>query len=84
MDVRIDRLVRLEIEGNFLFLAFVREDRADEENEAIRWYTVIKLQALLSTCDRCKHRQPVDARLDVGCGTVFLRKHGRSARDLVL
>ena len=30
VGVRVDGLVRLEIEGNFLFLAFVREDRADE------------------------------------------------------
>ena len=42
-NVRINGLMRLEIEGDLLFLAFVRENRADEENETVWWYSVVEL-----------------------------------------
>jgi hypothetical protein len=29
-DARVDGFVRLEIKGDFLFFAFVRQDRSDE------------------------------------------------------
>jgi hypothetical protein len=38
---RIDRLVWLKIEGDFLFLAFVGEDSPDEQHEAVGWYSVV-------------------------------------------
>lgn len=83
-DVRVDRLVRLEVKRHLLFLPFIRQDRTDEEHETVWWYTVVQLETLLGTGDGGEHRQPVHSRLDVGSGTVFLRQHRRYTRDLIL
>ncbi len=84
VNVRVDRLVRLEVEGNLLFLAFVCEDRSDEKNEAVWRYSVVQLQSLLGGGDGSKDGKTVDSRFDVGRSTVFLRQHSRYSRDLIL
>ena len=65
LDARVDGLVRLEIERDLLFLSFIREDRSNEEHEAVGWDTVIQLETLLGRGDGCKHGETIDTRLDV-------------------
>ena len=43
-DIRIDGLVRLEIAGDFLFLAFIGEDGADEADKAVGGNTSVQLE----------------------------------------
>ena len=74
----------LEIERDLLLLALIRQDRSDEQHEAIWRDTVVQLQTLLRTGDGCKHRETIDTRFDVRRSTVLLRKHGRDTRDLIL
>lgn len=76
--------MRFEIERDLLFLAFVRKDCADEENQTIWGHAVVKLEALLGTSDSSQHREPIHTRLDVGGGTILLREHGGCTRYLVL
>ena len=76
--------MRFKIEGNFLFLAFVGQDRPDKQDEAIWWDTVVQLQPLLGTRDRSQYGQSVDTGLDVGRSTVLLRQHGGDTGDLIL
>lgn len=84
LDVRVDGLVRLKIKRNFLFLAFVSEDRADEEHEAVGGHSVVELEPLLGAGDGCQDGETVDSGFNVGCCTVFLRQHGRRPRYLIL
>lgn len=76
--------MRFKIEGDLFFLAFVGQDRPDEQDQAVWWNTVVQLQPLLSTGDRGQHGQSVDPGLDVRRSTVFLRQHGGNAGDLIL
>ena len=55
-DARVDGLVRLEIERDLLFLSLIGQDRANEQHEAVGWYTIIQFQALLGTSDGREHR----------------------------
>ena len=71
-DVRVDRLVGLEIERDLLLLTFVGQDCTDEENEAIRRDTVVQLETLLCGRDGRKHRESIDTGLDVRSRTVLL------------
>ena len=73
-----------KVEGDLLFLAFVRQDCADEQDQTIWWNTIVQFQPLLGACDRGQHRQSVDPGLDVGRSTEFLRQHGGDTGDLVL
>ena len=70
--IRVDGLVRLKIKRHLLFLAFISQDSADEENEPVGRHSVIQLETLLSTRDGSQHRQPIDTRLDVRGRAVFL------------
>lgn len=81
---RIDRLVRLEIEGHLLLLALVGQDGPDEQHETIGRDTVVKFETLLGTRDGSQYRLPVHTRLDVRCSTVLLRQHVCSTRNLIL
>lgn len=71
--VRVDGLVWLKVERHFLFLAFVREDRADEQHQAIRGNSIVQFETLLSTRDSGQDRETVNAGFDVGGSSVFLR-----------
>ena len=73
---RVDRLVGFKVEGDLLFLAFVGQDRSDEQDKTVWWNTIVQLQPLLGTGDRGQYGQSVDPGLDVGCSTIFLRQHG--------
>ena len=84
VHIRVDGLVRLEIERDLLFLPLVGQNRADEQHEAVRWHTCVQLQTLLGTRNRSQNRETVDTGLDVGRSTVFLRQHRGNTRDLVL
>lgn len=48
---RIDGLVGFEVEGHFFLLPFVRENRADEDDEAIVRASGVKLETSLRGCD---------------------------------
>lgn len=82
--LRIDRLVWFKIKRNFLFFSFISQDRPYKQYKTVRWDTIIKFEALLSASNGCEHRLPIHSRLDVRRRTVFLGKHGRSTRDLIL
>jgi len=84
VNLRVDGLVRFEIERHLLFFALVCENGPDEQDEAIGRNSVVELQPLLSTCDCGKHRESINARLDVGCGSVLLRQHGGRTGYLIL
>ena len=74
----------LKVEGHFLLLTFVRQDRPDEQHESIWGYTVVQLETLLGRRDGGEHRETINTGLDVGCRTVLLREHGRDSGDLIL
>ena len=76
--------MRLKVEGDFLLLALIRQDRTHEQNETVRRDPIVELQALLRAGDSCKYRLPVHARLDIRRRTVLLRQHRRRSRDLIL
>ena len=76
--------MRLEVEGNFLFLALVREDGADEQHQTVRRHPVVEFETLLGGGNGGEHGQSVDTRLDVGGRSVFLRQHVLHARYLIL
>ena len=84
MDVRIDWLVRLEVEGNFLFLAFIRQDRADEQHQTVRGHPVVQLETLLGRGDGSEHGETVNPGLDVGGRSILLRQHGGDPGNLIL
>ena len=84
MDVRIDRLVGLEVEGNFLFLALIREDGADEQHQTVRGHPVVQLETLLGGCDGGEHGETVDSGFDVGGRSILLRQHGGNTGNLIL
>ena len=74
----------LEVEGNFLFLALVREDGADEQHQTVRRHPVVELETLLGRGDSGEHGETIDPGFDVGGRSVLLRQHGRDTRDLIL
>jgi hypothetical protein len=76
--------VRFKIEGDLLFLAFVCQDRSNEQDKTVWWNTIVQLQPLLGTGYRGQYGQPVDPGLDVRRGTIFLCKHGGDTGDLIL
>ncbi len=76
--------MRLKIERDFLFLAFVCEDRADEEHETVGGNSVVELEPLLSAGDGRQDGETVDSGFNVGRRAVFLRQHGRRPRYLIL
>ena len=73
MDIRVDRLVGLEVERDLLLLPFVRQDGSNKKHETIRRHPVVQLETLLRRGDGREHRETVDTGLDVGRSTVFLR-----------
>ena len=46
-NVRVDRLVGLEVERDLLLLALIRKDHTDEKHEPVRGHTVIQFETLL-------------------------------------
>ena len=76
--------MRFKVEGDLLFLAFVGQDRPDEQDQAVRWNTIVQFQPLLSAGDRSQHGQSIDSGFDVRRSAVFLRQHGGDTGDLVL
>jgi len=76
--------MRFKVERDLLFLAFVGQDRPNEQNQAVWWNTVVQFQPLLSAGDRGQHGQSVDSGLDIRRSAVFLRQHGGDTGDLVL
>jgi len=76
--------MRFKVEGDLLLLAFVGQDRSDEQDQAVWWNTIVQFEPLLSAGDRGQHGQSVDSGLDVRRSTVFLRQHGGDTGDLVL
>jgi len=76
--------MRFKIEGDLLFLAFVGQDRPDEQDQAVWWNTIVQFQPLLGAGDRGQHGQSIDSGLYVRRSAVFLRQHGRDTGDLVL
>ena len=81
---RVDGFVRFKVEGDLLLLAFVGQDRSDEQDQAVWWNTIVQFQPLLSASDRGQHGQSVDPGLDVRRSTIFLRQHGGDTGDLIL
>ena len=71
-DVRVDRLVGLEVERDLLLLPFVRQDGTDKKHETVRRHPVVQLETLLCGRDGRKHRESVDTGLDVRSRTVLL------------
>ena len=76
--------MRLEVEGNFLFLALVREDGADEQHQTVRRHPVVELETLLGGGDGGEHGETIDPGFDVRGRSVLLRQHGRDTGNLIL
>ena len=55
----------LEIERNFLLLAFIRQNRSDEEDQAVWRNAAVKLEPLLRTGDGSEYRKTIDSGFDV-------------------
>ena len=72
-NIRVDRFMGLKVERNFLFLAFVCQDRTDEQDQTVRRHSRVEFETLLGGSDCGEDGLSVDARLDVGRCTVFLR-----------
>ena len=71
--LRVNRFVRLKIERNLLFLALVCQDRTDEQDQTVWRHSRVEFETLLGGSDCGEDGLSVDARLDVGRCTVFLR-----------
>jgi hypothetical protein len=69
---RVNRLMRLKIKGYFLLLSFVREDRPDEEDQAVGRHSAVEFKTLLRARDRSQHGEAINARLDIRCCAIFL------------
>ena len=82
VERRVDRLEGFEVDVDLLLLALVRDDRAAVDDEAVRRHFCVQLQSVLDRGDGAQHGQPVDARLDVGSGAVFVSQHLADSANL--
>lgn len=70
----VDGLERLEVDVDLSLLPLGGQDFTTVDDEPVRRYFVVELEALLGRCDGRQDRLSVNARFDVGRGTLWWRR----------
>lgn len=73
---------RFEIDINFLFFSFIRQDGSTVNDQTIIGYFRVEFESLLSRGNRGEYGESVHSGFNVGRGTVLLGQHGGQLRDL--
>mmetsp|Transcript_6559 Transcript_6559/g.12000 ORF Transcript_6559/g.12000 Transcript_6559/m.12000 type:complete len:219 (-) Transcript_6559:9-665(-) len=81
---RVDGLERLEVDVQLLFFAVVCHDGSCVHNQSIRRNLIVQLETLLRRGDSAQHGQTVHPTLNVRGCAVFVSKHLRNTRHLIL
>lgn len=71
----VDRLVGLEVNVDLLLLPFLGQDGTTEDDETILRHSVVELELLLGRGDGAQNGESIHTVLDVGSGSVLIRKH---------
>lgn len=82
--LRVNGLVRLEVERDLFLFTLVGEDSANEQDKPIGRDTIIEFESLLGARNSGEYGEAVNTGLDVGSRPEFLRQHGRRTRYLIL
>ncbi|KAH3660506.1 hypothetical protein OGAPHI_007092 [Ogataea philodendri] len=78
----IDRLERLESNGELLFFTLLSNNFTTVHNQSVWRNRIVQLEFLLGRCDCRKHRKSVHTRFDVGSGSVLISQHFLDHWDL--
>lgn len=79
----VDWLKRLEVYIDFFLFSFISDDGTTVNDEAVRWYFRVELQALLDRGYGAEYRKAINATLYIGGGTEFVSEHLGDAGNLV-